>query len=357
MGLRYLAFLTVASVAIFACATGGKSEAAAPLPQDEPGRAATLPPLNPNEVYRPEVAANAKKPEARKSGRVTIEKSIETAGNVVRAIGTQAGGNIVLMNGVENRMLYDIELKRESVADSIAIVAAGSGLIVNDTPQYVFLIPEGYEQLLNLSLAGRIDQRYANITTDATFGSGLPLFTVFMWMGYALDISIVADNSVGEERCGELALQQVPVEIALEAILKSARVVALAADSTPEYIFFGTPANQNPASLLLDEASLTEQQRALLDKQVSLALPRPLRTGERMELPMHASKLGDILPALSEQLGVQVVAEKGLLSFPVNPIHLHKVRVRTAMDLLLRQWLEANYGYQVTKDRIVIRRK
>jgi hypothetical protein len=31
------------------------------------------------------------------------------------------------------------------------------------------------------------------------------------------------------------------------------------------------------------------------------------------------------------------------------------VRLSTALDLVIRQWLIPNYGYQVTHDRIVIR--
>lgn len=41
-------------------------------------------------------------------------------------------------------------------------------------------------------------------------------------------------------------------------------------------------------------------------------------------MPLTPSHLGDVLPALSEQLGVRVAAEKGLEKFPVNPFFFTK---------------------------------
>jgi len=64
-----------------------------------------------------------------------------------------------------------------------------------------------------------------------------------------------------------------------------------------------------------------------------------------------------VLDSLSQQLGILVVAEKGLEDLPVNPVVLNNVRVQTAMDLLIRQWLIPDFGYQVAGDRIVIRRR
>ncbi|MDZ4859587.1 MAG: hypothetical protein SGI88_11450 [Candidatus Hydrogenedentes bacterium] len=357
MVFRFISLLSASCLLIAACASDSTADATTAPATAEAAIPGVASPADANEVFRPATAAESSKNKTAKSDRVTIEASVETLGNLVRAVGEQAGGNVVLMSGVESRVLTGIDIKRRSVADSVAILAAGGGLTVNENAEYFFLFPDGYEQLLSVSLAGRLDARYANVTTDAAFGSGLPLFSVFMWMGYALDMTIIGDHSISDAHSGELALKQVSLETALEAVLKSARVVSLATDSTPEFIFLAAPANKNPSSLLLEEASLTDAQRDVLDKQVSLALPRPLRTGQRMEMSMQPSKLGDILPTLSEQLGITVVAEKGLLEFPVNPFYVHKARLGTAMDLLLRQWLEANYGYQLVKDRIVIRRK
>lgn len=346
------------------CASHTKNDAKTTAPSDTPEKAGTLPPLNAKEVYRPDKPEDQKPDETtsrRKSGsksddkRITIELPASTLGDVVRMAGTQAGGNIVLMNGVENRIIRDLEIKRRPMDDAVATIAASGGLAIEDSPHYYFLFPPGYEQLLDISLTDRLDARYAAVKTEAVFGSGLPLYSVFMWMGYALRISIVADNSIGDARCGELALGRAPLEHALAAVLKSARVAAVQCDSTPEFIFLSTPANTNPASALIDGASHSDSQKAFLERRITLALPVPLRTGQRMELPLRPSRLGDVLPALAEQLGVRVVAEKGLEQFPVNPFYVRDVTVRTAMDLLVRQWLEPNYGYEMIEDRIVIR--
>ncbi|NUM55565.1 MAG: hypothetical protein HUU46_18120 [Candidatus Hydrogenedentes bacterium] len=357
--MRYVRFglVCIACAMAVSCATQAKNKAEPAGPVEEPAKAGKLPPLNPNEVYRPGEPAEkpAGKPAKSKNVRVTIGPEAATLGDVIRSMGTQTGGNIVLMNGVESRVVRDLQIKRRPIRDAATTVAAHGGLAMEEHPQYYFLFPEGYEQLLNVTLSGRLDERYRDMKTDAVFGSGLPLCSVFMWMGYALRVSIVADNSIGDARCGELALAQAPLETAIEAILKSARVAAVQAESTPEFIFLSTPANTNPASALLDEASLGDKHRAVLDRKVTLALPYPLRTGQRMELPLNPSRLVDVLPALTEQLGVRVVAEKGLEQFPVNPCYLREVSVKTAMDLLIRQWLEPNYGYQVLDDRIVVR--
>ncbi len=362
MKFYYVAILSLCALT-GACASNAKSEAASAVtaPDETPAVAGALPPSNPNEVYRPpkpkEKAAPEAKPEKPKKTSITIEAATLQLGDVIRRVGEQAGGNVVLMSGVENRIANNLDIKRRSLNDAAPMIANAGNVAVEKHPQYFFFFPEGYEQLLNVSLAGRLDARYSDIKTDAVFGSGLPLCSVFMWMSYALKVSIVADNSVGDARCGELALKQVPLETAIEAILKSARVAAVQAESTPDYIFLSAPQNTNPKSALLDEVSLDEKQRAMLEKSVMVALPYPLRTGQRLELPLTPSHLGDVLPALSEQLGVRVAAEKGLEKFPVNPFFLQKVTVKEALDLIVRQWLEPNYGYQVLADRIVIRRR
>lgn len=358
---KLAAVCAVIAALTLTCATRTNGKNKPENPPEQPATAGKLPPLNPNEVYKPNASRESNgqsknKPVREKEVRVTIDPSIAMLGEVVRSVGKQ-GGNVVLMNGVESRVVDRLQIKKRPLRDAVAMLVAAGGLAVEENPQYYFLFPDGYNQLLGVSLVGRLDPRFAEVRADVTFGYGLPLYAVFMWMGYALRTTIVADDSVGDARCGELSLRQVPLDITLAAILKSARVAAVAADSSPDYIFLAAPANANTASALLEESSLDDKRNAILAKRVRLALPRPLRTGERMELAMNASRLGDVLPALTEQLGVRVVAEKGLEKFPINPVYFHDVTVRTAMDLLIRQWLEPNYGYQVLDDRIVIRRK
>jgi LysM repeat protein len=60
---------------------------------------------------------------------------------------------------------------------------------------------------------------------------------------------------------------------------------------------------------------------------------------------------------LSRQLGITIVAEKGLEGAPIKTGLMNDVRVSTALDLLVRQWPVPEFGYQFTQDRIVIRRR
>ncbi|GMU93203.1 MAG: hypothetical protein AMXMBFR4_22610 [Candidatus Hydrogenedentota bacterium] len=292
-----------------------------------------------------------------KKARISIERASASLGDLIREVGEQAGGNVVLMNGVESRAVIGVDLKKATLPETVARLATSGGLNVEDHPRYFFLYPPGYEALTELSLRGRMDPKYANIETDIVFGSGLRLYTTLTWMSHAMDLSIVADNAIADARCGELALQGVSLEHAIEALLKSARVSSFDIDSTDEYIFLYTPENSSPHDSLLEQETLTPAQKAWLDKRINLYLPEMPQPGQPLRMRSTATKLRAVLPALSQQLGVRVVAEKGLEEYPVNPFCLHGVRIRTALNLLIRQWLEPNYGCQILEDRVLIRRR
>ena len=193
MKLHYAAILLLVALA-GACASDAKGDAAsaATSPAETPAVAGALPPSNPNEVYRPpkpkEKAAPETKAAKPKKTSITIEAATLQLGDVIRRVGEQAGGNVVLMGGVENRIAKNLDIKRRSLADAVPMIANAGNVAVEKHPQYFFFFPDGYEQLLNVSLAGRLDARYGDIKTDAVFGSGLPLCSVFMWMSYALKV-------------------------------------------------------------------------------------------------------------------------------------------------------------------------
>lgn len=316
-------------------------------------------------VYRPGAAEEApsrnngghESTESPMKAKVTLTVAASNLGDAVRTVGKSIGGNLVLMSGLETRPTNELQWRRAKPAKVAADIAAQGGLAIQETPEYYFLFAPGYEPLVELSLAGRLNPTYAMKRTDVAFGSEIKLFTVFAWMSYALDLTIVADNSVAESRCGELALQQVPLESALEAILKSARVVAFDVESTDEYIFLKNPNNTNPASALLNSEPLDDGQTQTLERRVRVVLPHALTPDQPLEVQTNALPLNQVVDALSQQLGVPVVVEKGLEDLPVNPVVLNNVRVRTALDLLVRQWLVPDFGYQVTHDRIVVRRR
>ena len=146
---------------------------------------------------------------------------------------------------------------------------------------------------------------------------------------------------------------------ALEALLKSARVTpgSFQVDSTPEYTFISAIQNSNPKMTLLNPETLDAAQNALLDAQVDVALPLPNQDPAHLEIKAGATPLGQVLKTLSQQLGTPVAAEPGLEELPVNPCAFNHVRVRTAVDLLIRQWPVAEFGYELTGGQILIERR
>ena len=105
---------------------------------------------------------------------------------------------------------------------------------------------------------------------------------------------------------------------------------------------------------MLNRSQLGAGEQALLQRVVSLEVPRA--TGE-MTFYRTASKLGEVLPELSRQLGIPVEAAPALREFPVNWTVMHDVRVETAILLLIRQWPLERFGYEVYPDRILIRER
>ncbi|MCC6698557.1 MAG: hypothetical protein IT365_23240 [Candidatus Hydrogenedentes bacterium] len=289
--------------------------------------------------------------------KVTVTTPQGSLGDAVRAVGESAGGNLVLMGGLETRPIAALTFKSVSLNEVAATFAAKSGLAMQETPEYCFLFPAGYEPLVQVSLSGKLSPADAAHRTDVVFGSGLKLFTVFSWMSLALDRTIVADNAISESRCGELALKQVPLETALEAILKSARVVNFVVECTDEYILFRNPKNTNPESAMLNTEPLEQAQADALDRRVTVTLPHSADAKHPLEVQQDPVRLEEVIDSLSQQVGVPIIAEKGLEGLPVTPTVMANVRVRTALDLLIRQWLLPDYGYQVTPDRIVIRKR
>jgi hypothetical protein len=272
-------------------------------------------------------------------------------------MGETSGPSLVLMNGVEETPVKELALRNVSFDKAVKKIQEETGLLAQSCPNYTFLYPEGYGALQDLSLAGGLNPAFTVATGGMAFGSGLRLFTVFSWISYALNVTIVADNSIADARCGELTLGNIPLPDALEAILKSARVASFTIDATDEYVFISVPANKNPRSALLNADALDDAQRKFLEQRRNVILPKAPAPGETVEMARSAATLEDVLPSLSAQLNAKVVAEAGLEDLPVNPAIFRGTRVQTILDLIVRQWLEPNYGYQVLQDRVVIRKR
>lgn len=291
--------------------------------------------------------------------RVTYSAQEKRLGDIVREIGEQAGGGLVLMNGLERRLIASVSFEHaplESVAAKLAEIA---GCGVQQTPSYFFLFPEGYESLRDVSAGASLPANYDGLTAKVAFGAGTQLFNVFRILSKGLNVTIVADNAVAAAHCGELSLGEAPLRDSLDAVLKSARVPAesIKVSATADFIFIYSSNRELPATQLLGGRDLVERTRSLLDERVSVDLPHRSAGTEMIDIEMGAQRLGDSLDEISRQIGYRVVAERDLHNLPVNPVAMTNVEVRMAMDLIVGQWLVSDYGYQVTDDRIVIRRR
>ncbi|HOE66326.1 MAG TPA: hypothetical protein PLO62_07350 [Candidatus Hydrogenedentes bacterium] len=282
-----------------------------------------------------------------------------TLGWAVRHAGEMSEANIALMMGLQDiRLEKPLNLSRERSAKQIAGAFASVGQCrVQTMPAYAFVYVPGYEQLTDISLTGQLPSKYREITGSIAFGSGMPLYAALAWMGHALNVTLVADNAVGDAQCGEIALAHASVQDALEAMLKSARVVTVTIEATEEYVLLRSPANANPPSALLNADRLDAASKALLDKRIDVYLPQRSKDPARFPLRFAASRLDSVLGTLSEQAAAPITAEKDVQGLPVNPVTLRNVRVATAMDLLVRQWLAPEFGYDAIQGSIHIRRR
>jgi len=281
-----------------------------------------------------------------------------TLGEAVRQLGREAGGSAVLMHGIEDKVVGPFDFRRATHRTVMEALAEAEGCLVQVGPDYTFVHPPAYGLLCDVSTAGLLDPAYAGLEAALAFRAGTPLFSVFAPLSQALAITVVADDAVGDATCGELVLDEMPLASALDAVLKSARVApnAFHVDSTAEYILVRAAGNVHPAELLLNAGTLTPAQYARLDARVDVVLPAPQADAAHLRVPGRPAPLRDVLNVLSAQLGVEIRAESALLEFPVNPVVFTNVRVRTAIDLLIRQWLVPEFGYVFLDDSVLIKR-
>lgn len=297
--------------------------------------------------------------DANPAPNVTFSQSAGTLGDTIGRLSEEVGGSLVLMNGIEGRRVDALAFKDAKFSTVVERLAEMTRCKCQAFPDYWFMYLEGYEPVLDVTVAGKLDPAYAQYTAGMAFGPETPLYGAFALLGDSLGITIVADNIVAEARCGALTLARIPLRDGLDALLKSARLLptAFQVESTPEYIFLFATQNVTPASALLNPETLTPEQNALLDKKVDVALPAPPEDPQHSPMVIGATPLAKVLDTLSASLGVKVGIEPGLDDLPVNPCALHQVRVRTAMDLLIRQWYQPEFGYRLSGGQIIIERR
>lgn len=281
----------------------------------------------------------------------------QSLGSLARVLAEEVGGGLVVMKGLEDRPVPPLQHANTPFTSFVGALAQTLLVDVQETPAYLFLYPPGYEALANLSFEGLLDPAYDQATAALGFGFDTPVFEVFALLGDALGITLVADNIIGDALCGSMNVVGSPLRFGLEAVMKSARIPQeqLVVESTPDYIFIRAVQNKAPQSTLLAGDTLGEAEKTLLDARVNVVVPPLTRADSQLMVPRGATPLGSILGALSDQLGVPVNVSTGLETLPVNPTILHNVTIRTAMDLLIRQWPEPEFGYELKDGQILIR--
>ena len=288
--------------------------------------------------------------------RITLKQDESTLGETVRRIGQESGSGLVVSYGLGRKTVAPVKFTKANYESVVTKLASLTGATMQNCSTYYFLMKPGEEQLREISLLGKLSPRHDALSVGLSIGAGTRLYTALALINQATTANVVADNAIAEVHCGEMTLSEVPLQYNLEALLKSAHVVAYEVESTDEFVFIRYNLNDSPKSTLLNESTLDERQRAHLERKISLYLPEPTATDRNRALISGSQTLASMLEPLSKQLGVKVVAEESMRDFPVNPLILKDVRVSTAMDLLIRQWPVGEFGYQFTHDRIVIRR-
>lgn len=288
---------------------------------------------------------------------ITFTHAPAPAGDVLRALGEQAGGGFVLMSGLEERAVPAVNFKQEPYDRAMTLLAESIPSVCTSTPHYYLILPADYGALQDVVLEDKLDPLYREIKAGAVFGAKTPLFAVFSALSASLNITILADNYIAESPCGELHLPELPLPVILAAILQSARIGAGAftLESTPEYIFFRAPRNEHPPSVRIESSPPPPDAQALLDKRVSVTLPPLPETQNQFVIASESIPLHDVLYPLTEQLGIEIVAQRQLADIPVNPCVFRNVRLSTALDLLIRQWPLAQFGWELQSGRILLR--
>lgn len=289
--------------------------------------------------------------------RVSFLHETAPAGDVVRKIGEEIGGGIILMHGLEERSMPGFEVNGAAYAALAQKLAEPLDSRAEPLSHAWFIVPPDYAGLRDTRLEGRLPGRLAAMEGTVAFGAKTPLSNVLAVLSHNLGVTIVADNFITEARCGELFLGPAPLPEILGAVLMSARIPpeAYAVESTDEYVFIHSVRNASPSSLLVNGDSLTPEQRAMVDRVVDVVLPAP--GGNPLETAFSArpAPLRDALTPLTRQLSVVVSAKRVLADVPVTPCVMRGVRLGTAMDLMLRQWPTDRVVWEVVEDQVLIR--
>ncbi len=278
-----------------------------------------------------------------KRGKVTLHLDQGPLSFVARQAAEAKGGGIVLMNGIASRMAGPFDFGKDDWDEITDALAEAASCKVSRGKHYNFLYPSdepAYTTLADFTLGEAVDSKLAARKTTFHFGSDIPLYNALALLGHTLGVTLVADNAVADTLSGEVILADAPLGEVLDALCKSARIsretVAVEGDSG--HVFIRSVDNVSKQDLLTNEQGLDAAARERLDAKVNVSLPAPPKDSTRFEAAEGPVTLASALATLSAQLGVTVTADRGLEKLPVNPVVMRDIPVRTAINLLIRQW-------------------
>lgn len=269
-------------------------------------------------------------------------------GALVRAIGEQrSGGGIVLVAGVEDRPAPAVSLSRADFGRGVERLMAPANCKVDDAGAYQFVFPPGYEALLDVRVGDTLSHDSAGKRATFAVGAGTTLFNALALLSETVGATIVADNVLGDVWCGEMFVDNAPVSVLIEALLRSARVLpgAYSIEATEHYVFIRSGARVNAAPACLNPEAIAGDLAAAFKRPVDVRLPLDKGT---QRLAAGPEPLSAVARSLASQLGMAVEVHPELAEFPVNPAVYRQTPVEDVLDLLVRQWPIGGFGFQVT---------
>lgn len=288
---------------------------------------------------------------------VSFKPETMPATDLVRRIGEEVGGGLVLINGLEEHSVPAFSLDNAPYGELAGIVAEAVQCEALPLPHAWVIVPSAYASLLETDLSGSLPPEAAALTGTVAFGGKTPMYNVLSVLSQNMGVTLVADNQLSETRCGEFFLGPAPLSGILEAAWISARVPreAYAVEAVGKAVFFRSVRNATPSSLLLNADALTPAQRAVVDRVVDVVLPEPGGDPAETAFSARPKPLKEVLTPLSQQLGVVVSAKSVFAEVPVSPCVFKGARVAEVMDLMLRQWPTDKVGWEVSGEELLIR--
>lgn len=288
---------------------------------------------------------------------ITYATEAKEIGSVLRDLGSVLSINVALMNGVQRREVGPYDFRNAPYETVLSRLAADGGLERLSSGTYELLAPGDYRRLNQLDLHEVLPGTFTLPAGSVAIGADTPLFDALALVSRAFNTTVIADNAVAAARSGELAMPDIDGVDAIEALLKSARIddAAFRVVTGENWLLIHAAGNAPRTDVIANRNDLTQAQRTMLTRRVSLRLPQAGAAATEVGAYASASTLENVLPGLSSQLGLTVTADPQLRRFPVNPCVMTNVTVETALRLLINQWLAQAFVVDVNQESLHIR--